>query len=52
MKGVNLLRDVRQERSLADEAKAIADRYAQVRALRRAVGITYVASASLHRTAA
>lgn len=42
MRPANLLRDVRQERSLADEAKAIADRYAQVRALRRAVGLVYV----------
>lgn len=45
MKPVNLLRDIREPRSLADQAQAIADRYAHQQAVRleRRIGITYIA---------
>lgn len=37
------LADIRDERTLASQAQQIADRYARIEALRRAVSFTYVA---------
>lgn len=46
------LRDIRQERTIASEAQAVADRYEFVRRMRRQVGIVYVAPPVPRRNAA